>query len=192
MDALALTLMVVVPILIIAIALIACLPRDESVSVSVNGIPFHGGRGGRTSAIAALVLMAAAFTTLVFATTTDSPQVSRWCLVAFAACVAGQLALSALSSHPRPHVRRRDSNPDGPSQVRALPPAPGDAETGRNCRALTSAAVGITAFALVLPLVPIPSAGDPAGTALAVALNLAIPVLVTILLFRWMGGPRRG
>ena len=95
MHSLALALVVVVPILIIAIALVASLPYDESVSVSVNGIPFPGGRGGRAAAIAALVLVAAAFTALVVAATTDSPQVSRWCLVAFVACVAGQLALSA-------------------------------------------------------------------------------------------------
>lgn len=192
MHSLALALVVVVPILIIAIALVASLPYDESVSVSVNGIPFPGGRGGRAAAIAALVLVAAAFTALVVAATTDSPQVSRWCLVAFVACVAGQLALSALSSHPRHNVRRRGSNPDAPAQVRALPPAPGDAETSRNGRALTSAAVGITAFALVLPLAPVPSAGDPAGTALALALDLAVPVLVTILVLRWMGGSRHG
>lgn len=192
MHVVALALVIAVPILIVVIALIASLPRDESVSISVNGIPFSGGRGGRAAAIAALILMTVAFVTLVAAITVDSPQVSRWCLVAFFACVAGQLALSALSSNPRKHVRRYDSNPNDPAQVRALPPAPGDAETSRNGRALTSAAVGITAFALVLPLVPIPSAGDPAGTALAVALNLAIPILVTALVLRWMGGPRRG
>lgn len=188
MNALALALVVVVPILIIAIALVASLPHDESVSVSVNGIPFPGGRGGRAAAIAALVLMAAAFTALTVSATTDSPQASRWCLVAFVACVAGQLALSALSSHPRRNDWRRGSNPNAPAQVRALPPAPGDVETSRDGRALTSAAVGITAFALVLPLAPAPSAGDPAGT----ALDLAVPVLVTILVLRWMGGPRRG